>query len=205
MKKNAFISILLLILFASCKENEPTYTYQYNLNPQYTWGYAEFYGDYYGEYGIPNSILSLSLFSDSLGMTQNGNLVGVGQYLFLEDVLIQPTDTFLAEGIYTVSNSGEPFTVFPGKNDTIDTEVYPMGAMIVYLEEMSTLSTMKYIVDGTFAVSRQDSVYTIICDFTTADNKSLKGRFMGVLPHVDQSLPKQQQITPKRKGLRMKL
>lgn len=205
MKTTTFISVLVLILFASCKENEPTFTYQYNSNPRYTWGYAEFYGDYYGEYGIPNNVLSLSLFSDSLGLTQSGNLVGVGQYLFLEDVFIQPTDTFLAEGLYTVSDSREPFTVFPGKNDTIDNEVYPMGAMIVYMEEMSTLSTMKYVVDGTFTVSRQDSVYTITCDFTTNDKKSLKGSFSGVLPHVDQSLPNQQQITPRRKSLRVKL
>jgi len=173
----------------------------YETNPQYSWGYAEYFGAYYKpENGNKNNVLSVSLFTDSLKINTVGNLTGLGQYLFLEDVFQSPTTVFLEAGTYTVNNSGLPFTITPGKNDTIDNEVYPIGAYISYYEYNAANSTLKTISKGSLTVSlMNDSVYNIVCDFKTSDSTVLKGHFTATLPHIDQSLS----IT--KSGIRKKL
>jgi len=208
MKNLQLLFILFAGLLVSCKAYEPAPPYVYNSNPHYTWGYAEFYGDYYSQYGIKNNTLSLSLFSDSLKINDQGALEGTGQYLFLEDVFVAPTDTLLPVGKYTISKTeaAYPMTFYAGKNDTIDSEVYPIGAYISYYEENSAKSTMKLISDGTFTVSRISGNYTIVCDFKTSDSTKLKGTFTTTkLPYIDQSLKHQQTVSPVRRRTMTKL
>ena len=194
MKNFNLLILLFTFLLASCKGGEPITPYTYESNPHYAWGYAEFYGAYYSEYGIKNNTLSLSLFSDSLKLTNNNELVGYGQYLFLEDIFIAPTDTLIRLGTYriSISEKGDPFTFYAGKKDTIDSEVYTTGAYITYYEQNSDKSTIKLITGGSFTVSLYDNKPRIICNFTTDDKLLLKGSFTGELPHFDQSL------TPKK-------
>jgi len=209
MKKIKILIILFAGLLVSCKGYEPTPPYIYNANPKYTWGYAEFYGAYYAQYGIPNNTLSLSLFSDSLSINDEGALQGTGQYLFLEDVFIAPADTKLPNGKYTISKTevADPKTFYAGKNDTIDGEIYPIGAYISYYEENSAKSILKLISEGSFTVtrSRDSEIYTIVCDFITSDSLKLKGTFTGELPHFDQSLKPQRTISPVRRRTMTKL
>jgi len=197
--KNHNLSIILLAgLLASCVGVQPNPPYVYNTNPTYSWGYAEFYGAYYANYGNNDNVISLSLFSDSLKINDIGSLVGIGQYLFLEDVFIAPTDTLLPNGTYTISDSGLPFTVSPGKNDTVDNEVYPIGAFISYYEVNSARSTLKLITGGTLTAIRFGNTYSIACDFKTDDKLELKGNFSANLPHIDQSLATPKSAARKR-------
>lgn len=180
---------MLISLLLSCKDGDPIPPYVYNANPHYAWGYAEFYGAYYANKGFKNNTLTVSLFSDSLTLTDKGELVGYGQYLFLEDVFVAPSEVYLLEGKYTINETGNPFTVFAGMNDTIDSEVYTIGAYITYYEENATKSKIKLISKGTFDVKViNDTIYNIVCDFKTSDSLQLKGSFEAVLPHFDQSL-----------------
>jgi len=188
MKKLEFTFITIALLLVSCNEVQLNHVYKYNTNPLYTWGYAEFYGAYYTQYGNSNNVISLSFFSDSLSVNNIGSLVGTGQYLFLEDVFIAKTDTLLPVGTYTISNSGSVFTVAPGKNDTIDNEVYPIGATISYYEDNAANSKLKLIKEGTFTVSRSGNKYIINCNLITDDKNSLKGSFSAQLSHIDQSI-----------------
>lgn len=198
MKKHSWLLVVLIGLLTSCGGGQPYQPYVYNANPTYTWGYAEFYGAYYANYKNTNNVISLSLFSDSLKINDIGNLVGTGQYLFLEDVFIAKTDTLLPTGTYTVSNSGLPFTVAPGLNDTIDKLVYPIGASISYYEGNPTMSTLKLITSGTFTVSRIKNSFTIVFDLKTSDKKALKGSFSALLPHIDQSLATPKSVARKK-------
>jgi hypothetical protein len=188
MKKHSWLLVVLIGLLTSCGGGQLYQQYVYNASPTYTWGYAEFYGAYYANYSNQNNVISLSLFSDSLKINSIGNLVGTGQYLFLEDVFIDKTDTLLPAGTYTVNNSGLPFTVAPGKNDTIDSEVYPIGATISYYEDNSANSKLKLVTEGSFTVSIIGNKYTINCNLKTDDKNTLKGNFSAQLPHIDQSL-----------------
>lgn len=190
MKKlNLSIFIFALIL-TSCGGGQLNSPLVYERNPHYTSGYAEFFGDYYyTENANKNNVISLSLFTDSLKINDLGNLTGLGQYLFLEDVFQGSTDTLLKQGVYKISNSGLPFTVAPGKNDTVDSEVYPLGAYISYYEFNAANSTMKLISSGFFSVSLSSAgIYSIVCNFKTSDSLDLKGSFTATLPHINQSI-----------------
>ena len=201
MNKFNLLLIFLVSLLTSCGGGQLNQQIVYETNPQYSWGYAEYFGAYYKpENGNKNNVLSVSLFTDSLKINTVGNLTGLGQYLFLEDVFQSPTTVFLEAGTYTVNNSGLPFTITPGKNDTIDNEVYPIGAYISYYEYNAANSTLKTISKGSLTVSlMNDSVYNIVCNFKTSDSTVLKGSFTAILPHIDQSLS----IT--KSGIRKKL
>jgi len=188
MKRLTPLLFVFAALLTSCGGSQLSSPLLYETNPQYTWGYAEFFGEYYGGYGNKNNVLSISLFSESLKLNDLGNLTGLGQFLFLEDVFQAPTDTLLQEGTYQVNDSGLPFTVAPGKNDTVDNAVYPIGAYISYYESNAANSTLKIITSGSFTVSYAQNTYSIACNFKTSDNVDLKGTFTAALPHIDQSL-----------------
>ena len=190
MNKFNLLLISLVSLLTSCGGGQLYQQIVYETNPHYSWGYAEYYGAYYKpENGNKNNVLSVSLFTDSLKINAVGNLTGLGQYLFLEDVFQSPKSVFLEAGTYIVNNSGLPFTITPGKNDTVDGAVYPIGAYISYYEYNAANSTLKTISKGSMTVSFiNDSVYNIVCDFKTSDSTLLKGSFSATLPHIDQSL-----------------
>ena len=191
---------VIAAVLSSCGGGQLNQQLVYEKNPHYSWGYAEFFGDYYlPENGNKNNVLSVSLFSDSLKLNGLGNLTGIGQYLYLEDVFQAPTDTFLQAGTYNVSDSGLPFTITPGKNDTIDKQVYPLGAYISYYEFNAANSTLKLISSGSLTVGFTGNLYTIACNFKTSDGMDLKGNFTAALPHIDQS------ITTPKSGVRKRL
>lgn len=204
MKKILYIFVVVFTLI-SCNGTEPVY-FNYNTNPSYTWGYVEFFGQEYASKGVNYNVLSVSLFSDSLSVDSTGSLVGIGQYLYLEDVFVNPTDTMLPVGTYTISGSKTSFMITPGKNDTVDYGVtYPIGASIYYYENNSSKSVRKYIKSGTMTVSRTGILnYSISCDFVTADKKQLKGSFSAQLPHFDESLQKTPGMLSKRHFLARK-
>lgn len=196
MKNFNLLYIVLAILLFSCKGSDSYTPYVYETNPHYSFGYVQFYGKYYQELlGNQNNIISVSLFSDSLYITEEGSLEGFGQYLYLEDVFVNPTDTLFQYGSYTISSSGEPFTIEPGKNDTIDNEIYTYGATITYFEENQTKSVLKLITEGTVNVSKIGSRYTISFDLKTNDMNELKGNFVEVLPQYNESLQSNNPIT----------
>lgn len=207
MKKIIFLAIFFPILLTSCRGGEAPLPYVYNTNPTYTWGYIEYFGLEYTLKQIPNNVLSISLFSSGLTTDNAGALKGTGQFLFLEDVYIAPSEKTLPfSKTFTISNSHDPYTVAPGKNDTVGTEVFPIGAVIYYYEENATKSTIKYITEGTFTVTKSASNFTVNCDFKTSDEKELKktsdkkelkGVFSGRLDYYDRSL----KITKIRKKL----
>ena len=122
--------------------------------------------------------------------------------MFLEDVFVSPSDTILKTGKYIISNdeNAVPFSVYAGKNDTIDSEVYPIGAYIYYIEENTTKSKMKLISSGSFTVKRYlDGHYTIVCDFVTSDSLKLKGQFDTFLDYANQSVKPKSTLSPTRK------
>lgn len=191
MKSHNLLILVVVSFLTSCGSGQLDPQFVYNVNPNYTWGYAEFYGAYYANSGIKNNVISLSLFTDSLKRNSIGTLTGLGEYLYLEDVFVDPTDTLLPTGTYTINDTGLPFTIAPGKNDTVDNVLYPIGARIFYYEVNAANTTAKLIKSGTFTVSNSGNVYSIDCNFKTSDNKDLKGTFRGSLPHSNQSLSSQ--------------
>jgi len=186
MKNINLLFIFIAIVLVSCKGNDPNQQYVYEADPYYSYGFAEFYGSYYKDFGIDNNIISLSLYSDTLKRTEDGDWYG--QYLYLEDIFVAASDTLLPLGTYTISDSNEPYTIAPGVLDTIDNEVYTLGATISYYEQNSSRSTLKLIKEGTISIEKVGLKYYILCNLTTNDNKELKGTFLNTLIQADESL-----------------
>ena len=202
MKNLIFVLLFSSVFFVSCKTNDPALEYKYNTNPTYSWGYAEFYGSYYSEYMNDNNVISLSLFSDSLFVDSTGSLDGIGQYLFLEDIFISPTDTILPNGVYEISKSEAPFTVAPGEKFKADNNEYVIGAYIYFIEKKSNFSVQKLISRGSFTVESMNNTRYIDFNFVLSDSTKLEGKFSAELPHFDQSI-----VTPPssvRKKLKLK-
>lgn len=204
MKKIFLFFGILILLLSSCERNGST-GYAYEDEPAYTWGFAEFWGSYYKKYGNENHVLTLSLFTDSLGLDKDYNLLGFGQYLYLEDIFVAKGDTILPEGDYTISASGEPFTIAPGENLDIDGVKYPVGAQIYFLEKKTAYSTRKFIVDGEMSVSLIGSRHYIVCDFTLDDKSQLRGIFNAGLLHLDESAINGNDASQTKRSSRVKI
>lgn len=174
-------------MLTSCVGGQLNPPYVYNTNPTYKWAYAELFGNYYPK--IPNTnVISLSLFSDSLKINSIGYLTGTGQFLFLEDVFVSKSDISLPTGTYYIRDSGLPYSVAPGLNDTVDNQVFQIGSTISYYEGNPNMSIQKLITGGFFTVSKTENKYQIIFNLKTSDNKDLKGSFTDTIPHINQSL-----------------
>lgn len=181
------ILVLLAFLAFSCEKSEPTITYKYNYNPTFTWGYAQFYGAYYTNYQVPNNVLSIHLFSEGLKIADN-KLDGTGHYLVISDLFLQPTDTLLAVGKYTVANTRKPFTFFAGEEFKDNRNEIPTGTYIYFVEPEPSKSKVAYVTDGSLEVEiENDSVYSINAQFTLDDKESFKATYRHPLHHFDAS------------------
>lgn len=177
MKHSLISLVFLLLILSSCERKEP-FVYKYETNPQYTKGYVEFWGAYYSRYDNAQNVLSLSAFTDSLLVDDEGQLYGFGQYLYLEDIFLLPNDTVFSPGDYTVSDSGEAFTIAPGEiYKDKDDVIKDIGACIYFYEPVASNSIRKFIIEGKMTVSQPDLYTRIIFDFTLDDQTELKGSF----------------------------
>src|SRR5690554_3175723 len=152
--KNRFLFLFTVLFVSFSCERPEQIEYEYETNPQYTWGYAAYWGNYYADYGIDNNVLSLTAFTNDLTTDEQGSLVGNGQYLYLEDVFLTPEQKVFTNGTYVVSDSGEAFTIAPGSLYKEDGVEYNTGAFIYYVEENANFSTIKFIVEGSMTISK---------------------------------------------------
>lgn len=184
------LSIIACCIFAlvACGSDEPKALYKYELNPAYGYGYAEFFGPWNANYNNPNNVIALSLFTDSLTIN-DGNLGGLGQYLFIEDIFVPNNLNYLPEGTYTASESEKAFTFLPGKKFNVDGFLIDTGAFLLYLEKNTNFSTQKFISKGTFTVKITDVIHKIDFDLVLSDSSKVKGSYNDTLPHIDSSLP----------------
>jgi hypothetical protein len=186
MKTNFLAAIAISLTLISCEKPEIK-EYEYEKNPAYSWGYAEFWGPYYAEYSNNNHVVSLSLFTDSLDINQESKLTGFGQYLYLEDIFIAPSDTLMPAGVYEVNDSGNAFTVAVGEQIDYDGDKFDVGAMIFFVEKNSNNDIRKFITGGKMTVFQIGDKTLITCDFKLDDGTELKGRYEALLPYFDQS------------------
>lgn len=201
--KNVLIpAFLLLLTLSSCEKREP-FVYEYETNPQYSWGYVDFWGPaLFSGYGINNNVLSLNAFTDSLWLDDNRQLQGFGQYLWLDDIFVNVNDTLFPEGVYQISNSTDAFTIAPGEELKIDDGEYDVGARIYFIEQNESYSVRKFIKDGTMTVSRVDEYTRFEFDFILDDETELKGRYIQKdLIYYDESQINQGVVRPRARSL----
>ena len=222
MRNNLIASILLTFILSSCEKKVP-FEYEYENDPEYTWGYVDFWGSAFSsKYGTNNNVLSLYALTDSLWNDDEGLLHGFGQYLLLDDIFVSPNDTLFPEGVYQVSNSMEAFTIASGEEYEVDEEKYDIGACIYFIEQNDSYSVRKFIVDGFMTVTRISELTRFEFDFILDDETELKGSYIqkdliyydesqinqGAMPQRTKSLlnpvkvfpPEKLKARPKHKG-----
>ena len=199
--KNLFLPLIFVFFLVSSCEKKEEFIYEYEKNPQYTWGYARFWGAYYADYEIDSNVLSLSAFTTSLSANDEGDLIGTGQYLFIEDIFIASSDTLFPTGTYHISDSGDAFTIARGEVYTEDNVKYDIGARVYYIEENENYSIRKFIDKGSMTVSRNGDITRFDFNFILNDSSELKGNYeqlnleyIGVVP-VEYPYEKNPQFT----------
>jgi len=174
--------------------------YKYPTASEFSWGYAEYFGKYYADYDINKSVVSLSLFTDSLYINDDGELDGYGQYLFLEDIFSSPSSMFLPEGTYNISGSRESFTIAKGEITEIDGIEYTIGAYIYFIEKNAQYSKLETIIGGNFTLSYDNSNYYILCNFTLSDSTQYTGQLnYREIPLYDESVNYLELGVPRKK------
>lgn len=205
MDKQVYLYIVCFILFLQACERREKFEYEYEKNPQYTWGYAQFWGAHYSHKGFDSNVLSLYALTDSLTVTKSGNIVGFGQHLVLNDIYIAPSDTIFPAGTYTIADTIAVFNIALGELYHDDGVKYDLGAYIYYIEKNEFFSTRKFIVSGSMQVSFIDSISRFDFNFTLDDDSELKGRFetneliiydYSVVPKPDKQKVKLNQADP---------
>lgn len=203
MQKQFYVYFLCFMLLLQACERREVFEYQYEKDPQYSNGYAEFWGAQYAHYGFDNHVLSLRAFTDSLKLTKDGYLTGFGQYLVLNDIFVSSSDTVFPAGTYEIADTVDVFKIAPG--ELYEGTKYELGAYIYYIEKNESFSIRKFIVGGTMQVSFTDSVSRFDCNFILDDKSELKGRFetneliiydYSVVPKPDKQKVKLNQADP---------
>jgi hypothetical protein len=184
MKKICCSTLIIVLILCSCGPEDHSYKYDYN--PQFTHGYASYYGKYYADYNNANAVLSLSLFTDSLKINDYDELEGTGHYIYFPDIFMRPQDVFLPDGVYTASDSGEEFSFYNGEILEIDGAEYEQGARIYFIEKDSRLSKGQLIDRGQFTVSNDNDVLTINFNLVLDDSTRLQGKFSGTIQYYNQ-------------------
>ncbi len=186
---SSFLSVIFIsLLFVCCVNNDPPSPYPYEKKMKFTWGFVDFWGNYYANYQIPHNITSLHLFSENLFLSDDFELDGTGQYLVIEDIFSDKNAVFLPAGNYTASENEEPFTFYSGKKFIDNRDVIPSGAYVYYIESDPSKSKIAYITSGSFKIDiKNDSIYTIQCDFILDEKTEIKGTFENVLYHLDRT------------------
>lgn len=182
-----FKILTLVFVLTACKPDEPVAKYQYEAKPHYSWGYVEYFGAYFADYKNTNNVLSLSLFSDSLKLNDKAELSGLGQYLYVEDIFVSPSNMILPEGDYVSSTSEKPFTFYPGQKYPVDDVTVDIGAFMYFIEKNKSFTAMKHVTHGSFNVKIIDNKHVITCNFVLSDSSKVEGTYTGELPHVDRS------------------
>ena len=206
MRSSLILSLIIfLVLATSCKRNDKDEEYKYATSAEFSWGYAQFYGEYYGDVNINKNVVSLSLFTDSLKINDNGKLAGFGQYLFLEDIFSALTDTVLPQGTYNISDSHDAFTIAKGEIVEIDGLKYNVGAFVYFIEKNALFSKLEPIIDGNFTLNYNESKYYMMFDFLLSDSSRFTGRLnFKTLPFIDESEQYKSGVPRQKLGLELR-
>lgn len=188
----------VFLTFIACDPIDPSQKYQYESKPAYTWGYAQYFGAFYADYNNLNPNFSVSLLSDSLYVNNSGELAGLGQYLYIEDIFAPIGSTTLPAGTYKADSTGKPFTFYPGVEFKVDDYKINTGAYIYYFEKKQAFTAMKHISSGYFTVQIAENKHIINCKFTLSDSSKIEGSYADTLLHLDYSRPDLEEVPRKK-------
>jgi hypothetical protein len=172
MKKLYFLLVVLAVMSA-CKKDENT-TPKNNITYdgktyELAKGYLENYG--YVDDGLYN--FDMTLVSDGLTLTENGDASGVGNIIYFE--MLSPSPTELSAGTYTFSvNFNTAYT-------------FATGFVGLDFDIANFTGTFLNLVGGTVTVAKDGGNYKITFNGVQASAKAVTGSYEGTLIYYDYS------------------
>ncbi len=137
------------------------------------------WGDYY-ELGTNN--FDMYLLENTLSVSSEGDLVGSGNYLYLE-FNVPITQNGINDGNYILSTTGAVNTFFPGETGESNGETFIVGSRVV--SKSGTTSTVKLITDGSFSITTVGAQYLVEGDLITEDKEIFHFKYEGALDVAD--------------------
>lgn len=131
-----------------------------------------------------NGVMAVTMQFTDMEVDSEGYVIPPGAMLTAEVYMPFNEDGKLALGTYEVADTYEEYTVATG----IDFYGYTLGTYVVHYPDENTYET-GLISSGTMEItgSRDFDLYTITCDFTTAEGVSVKCTYSGNM--VVQGMP----------------
>lgn len=133
---------------------------------------------YIAEY---NGLMEVSVAFTDMEVDFFGFVTPPGSTLVVDMFMPYDESGNMATGTYTVSDTFEAFTVYPGEYVNYVGVTYVAGTYVDYIDENESTST-GLIVEGSMEVSGEPGNYTVECNFVTDDGSSVKCSYTGALP-----------------------
>ena len=149
------------------------------------------WGDYY-EVGVSN--YSLDFYSTELD--DEGTPVASGEMVSLDlfsDDPIAGQSIKIASGTYVINEDYEAFTALPGMYDPDEGSYYP-SLVGIYSDEGS-FDALIPITSGSFEVTENDGVYTVIINIELEDGEPFQAYWSGEIEIIDNRPPPMSNLT----------
>jgi len=177
LNKIKYSLFAVLVVLSACHNHDDPKEQKSPYATQYTQGWASFYGRYYNAHN--ENVVSLDLYSKTAQIDSTGKVSGSGSNIYLSDIFIQATDTFLPQTSFSCDSIIRINTFLKGK----DFEGNPTGAYVMRFDESSYTYTL--ITKGTFVVSEKEDSCIIDFELILADKTKLNAQYRGILPTYD--------------------
>lgn len=164
----------IAINLSSCNERKVVNPVE--ANTSFNSGYAVFYGNHYDYLDIPQNVMALSLFSPHLSVDTAGYYVGSGTHLVLTDIFVNPSDTILPAGHYTINDDGSEMTFLEGH----DFDGNVLGSYMLIVTQSGFL--VEILKNGSFDIYYNKDTTFIDFQFTRNNGKTYSPSFKGILP-----------------------
>lgn len=179
MNKRFITYLLLTSLLVAC--NTPTPDEKKEYERILDKGYAVFYGDYYSDAGLKNNILSLDLYSSGITLDNSGRATGAGTNVYLSDIFLQPTDTFLPQGKYVTDTTAAPMTFLAG----IQYEGEVSGAYLLDIKENGYSVLLVRRGEMNVSFSRDSTIIDFTLLLADSSHTVYNGQYRGKLIYYD--------------------
>lgn len=137
-------------------------------------------------YDIGTNSFDMYLLENTLSVDTAGNLIGNGTMLYL-DFNVPITQDAIVEGTFTVAQSGDPNTFFPGQLDKSQGESIVIGTHLVTYNETTSSTTL--ITDGHYSITVKGDHFLIEGNLVSETNEVIHFSYEGLLPVTQKEVP----------------
>ncbi|MEA4983416.1 MAG: hypothetical protein VB066_11965 [Paludibacter sp.] len=140
---------------------------------------ASNWGDFY-DTGTNN--FDMYLMENTLSFNSEGEIQGDGNLIYL-DFYLPLTQNTLSSGDFTLANTGEINTFYPGELVESEGQNYTFGTRLINIE--GNTSTISFINDGSFTIVKNGTMFAVAGEFTLGNDEVIQFSYIGMVEELD--------------------